>query len=79
MGDKQPSVRTLDDGDKVVHSPGGKQVLVPTNRLSAVLEGQQEELQADSEAKTDILVQRAIEKRASLDAGDPVPASKCVV
>lgn len=76
MGEKRISSKTLPSGEKVWDHPDGKQVLQPTNSLSAALAAQANELVAASSALTDRLVQAAIDKREAQAAGDAVPSDK---
>lgn len=77
MGVNKPTVRTLPTGERVTHYPSGAQVLVPTNTLGGLLDDQHDDQEAASAAKTDALVQSALDKREAQVTGDPVPAEKC--
>lgn len=76
MGEKRPSVRTLETGEKVTHYPDGRQVLLPRNSLADTLNDQAEEQKAASIEQREALVEAAAEKREALAHGTPVPSDK---
>lgn len=81
MGDKRPSVRTLDTGEQVTHHPDGTQVLLPHNGLAEKFSSD-EALSVrhwlDAE-KTYHRLLAVEDKRAAQDAGTPVPRDKSVL
>lgn len=79
VGDKQPSVRTLETGEKVIHYPDGRQVLEPHNSLADALDEQSENQEAASEALRQSLIDAATIKREALASGTPVPPDKRIV
>ncbi len=79
MGDTKPTTRTLADGSKVTHYPDGRQVLQPTNSLSAALGEQIEDQEAASAELRDKLVEAAIAKNEAMGSGEPVPTDKRAV
>lgn len=79
MGDKQPSVRTLETGEKVTHYPDGTQVLLPANNLADALGAQTQQQETASAELRNVLVDAATTKREALASGNPVPPDKRVV
>lgn len=79
MGENGPTTRTLPTGEKVTHWPDGRLVLQRTNSLGSLLGEKAPEQEAASAALTETLVQAAVEKRESLDAGDSVSSDKRIV
>lgn len=76
MGEKQPSIRTLDTGEKVTHYPSGEQVMVPGNALADQFETDVDLRRWLDAEKTYGRLQAVEEKRAAQQAGDAVPSDK---
>lgn len=76
MGSKKPSIRTLDSGEKVVHTPDNRLTLVPENRLVTYLANNAEQIAAGEDAQRGKLLQAIEDKKAALEAGDTVPNDK---
>ncbi|QZE10504.1 hypothetical protein SEA_SCOOBYDOOBYDOO_187 [Mycobacterium phage ScoobyDoobyDoo] len=69
-------MRTLPTGEKVTHYPSGEQVLLPTNRLAALLGEQEANLEQASADLQESNLARVEEKRERRKCGRPVPADK---
>ena len=80
MGANKPTVRTLPSGEKITHYPDGTQELIPgPSALGGFLDGAEEAMQAANAELAEKRLQAVADKRASLDAGIPVPTDKRVV
>jgi hypothetical protein len=76
MGDKKPSVRTLDSGEKVTHYPDGRQVLIHSTEHADRVHERQQELEDAHTALNEAHLANIEAKRRSLAAGSPVPHDK---
>ena len=76
MGNKRDSVRTLPDGRKVVHHPGGEQDLIADGRAVSRLASDQDATSAKVAELRGAAQRAARAKRGSLGGGDSVPSDK---
>lgn len=79
MGNKVPSVRTLDTGEKVTHYPDGTMVMMPANTLGGQLAAVEADQTASSDAQLEQRLTAVEDKRAAQQAGRPVPQDKSVL
>jgi hypothetical protein len=76
MGSKRPSIRTLDSGEKAIHTPDDRLTLVPENRLVTYLANNADAIAEGENAQRAKLLKAIEDKKAALDAGDAVPNDK---
>lgn len=76
MGNKRDSVRTLPNGDKVVHHPDGEQDLIQDGRMVKRLASSEESTAAKVAELREKAQASARKKREALEAGNAVPSDK---